>query len=86
MSNTTIIKPQPGQKEKFLASSADAVIFRRTYREVMKEGGFWDSCREIYPLAGGIFVFTKYASFALIGLVVLVFVAAFIARRGNACE
>ena len=27
-----------------------AVIFRRTYREVMAEGGLWSTCRELYPL------------------------------------
>ncbi len=83
MPDSIIIRPQPGQQEKFLVSPADvviyggaagggksfglllealrhihnprygAVIFRRTYREVMKEGGLWDSCREIYPLIGG---------------------------------
>jgi len=29
-----------------------AVVFRRTFTEVMKEGGLWDECKELYPLAG----------------------------------
>lgn len=30
-----------------------AVIFRRTYPEVMNEGGLWDESSQIYPLVGG---------------------------------
>lgn len=30
-----------------------AVIFRRSYAEITKEGGMWDESRAIYPLLGG---------------------------------
>src|SRR5258708_3646798 len=30
-----------------------AVIFRRTYPEIMNEGGLWDGSSEIYPLVDG---------------------------------
>jgi predicted phage terminase large subunit-like protein len=30
-----------------------AVIFRRTYPEIMNEGGLWDESEELYPLVGG---------------------------------
>lgn len=30
-----------------------AVIFRRTYPEIMNEGGLWDESSNIYPLVGG---------------------------------
>lgn len=30
-----------------------AVFFRRTYPEIMNEGGLWDTAHEVYPLFGG---------------------------------
>ena len=33
--------------------NAGAIIFRRTYPEVMSEGGLWDESHKIYPLIGG---------------------------------
>lgn len=29
------------------------VIFRRTFQQIMAEGGIWDTAMEVYPLAGG---------------------------------
>lgn len=31
-----------------------AVIFRRTYPQIMNEGGLWDTAQELYPHAGGL--------------------------------
>lgn len=31
-----------------------AVCFRRTYPQIIAEGGLWDSSQEIYPLVGGV--------------------------------